>query len=218
MTTTDAESSSDTVHARIRDAIVSSQFRPNHRLVEEELAAWLHVSRTPVREALLRLRQDGLVERRRGWVVRDHAPQEILGIIEARAAAESSAAYLAAGRIDAATLDRLTALCDQMEAPVASHMELSPLNDEFHDTVTEASGNVLLMQFARRTRINYWNFTRPVVLGPDDDDLTAASHRALVRALRAGDADGAQRVVREHIDHTGTVIATALGLTWPPLA
>lgn len=214
--TADAESSSDTVHARIRDAIVSSEFRPNHRLVEEELAAWLNVSRTPVREALLRLKQDGLVERNRGWIVRDHAPEEILGIVEARAAVESSAAFLAADRIDAATLDRLTALCAQMETPGASRIELSAVNDDFHDTVTEAAGNQLLVQFARRTRINYWNFTRPVVLGPDDDELTAASHRDLVAALRDRDGARAQRIVREHIDHTGAVVATALGLAWPP--
>ena len=64
----------DGVYARLREAIVSAELRPNGRLVESELAVRLDVSRTPVREALLRLEQEGFVRRERGWVVRENEP------------------------------------------------------------------------------------------------------------------------------------------------
>ena len=115
----------DVVHERLREAILSAQFRPNHRLVEEELADWLKVSRTPVREALLRLRQEGLVEQRRGWIVRDHAPEEMLEIIEARAGIEAHAAYLAAGRLKQDDFARLDELIELMEEPGTSRIRLN---------------------------------------------------------------------------------------------
>ncbi len=52
-----------TVYTRLRESILSAELRPGRRLVEDELAEWLKVSRTPIREALLRLEQEGLVER-----------------------------------------------------------------------------------------------------------------------------------------------------------
>lgn len=202
----------DAVHERIRDAILSAELRPNHRLVEEELAAELDVSRTPVREALLRLRQEGLVVQHRGWVVRDHAPSEILEIIEARASVESAAAYLAAKRIDEATLAELEDLATEMEAPGLSRIKINELNNRFHELVTNASGNSQLIQFARRTRINYWNFNQPVTFTPDDDHIVNTQHRELLEALRTGDGDTALRITRAHIEMTATIIATALGL------
>ena len=75
----------DAVHEHLRKAILSAEYRPNYRLVEQDLSAQLNVSRTPVREALLRLKQEGLVVQRKGWIVRDHAPHEIIELLEARA-------------------------------------------------------------------------------------------------------------------------------------
>ncbi|MCX4097119.1 GntR family transcriptional regulator [Nocardia sp. alder85J] len=206
-----AENIADAVHEQLRDAILSAEFRPNHRLVEEELAERLQVSRTPVREALLRLRQEGLVEQRRGWIVRDHAPEELLEIIEARAGVEAHTAHLAAERIGAAELTRLEELIAEMESPPPTRAKLNELNGEFHRIITEASGNALLTQFHRRTKLNYWNLTQPVVFTPADDEVVNAQHRLLVSALRARDAETAGRVAREHVENTARIIRGALG-------
>ncbi|MET8990686.1 GntR family transcriptional regulator [Nonomuraea wenchangensis] len=202
----------DVVHERLRDAILSAEFRPNHRLVEEELADWLQVSRTPVREALLRLRQEGLVVQRKGWIVRDHAPEEMLEIIEARAGIEAHAAYLAAGRLDGERLGRIEELIERMEQPGISRVTLNQLNNEFHDLITEGAANSLITQFYRRTKVNYWNFHQPVVFTPADDEVVNAQHRELVAFIRAGDGDNAARVAREHVAATIRIIRASLGL------
>lgn len=210
--TRNTEFVADSVHERLRDAILSAELRPNFRLVEEDLAAWLQVSRTPVREALLRLRQEGLVIRSKGWLVRDHAPEEILQIIEARAAIEGSSAHLAAQRITAEELVELEELEERMEKPSASRTEINELNNQFHAIITDIAGNFLLSQFHRRTKINYWNFNTPVVFTPADDELVIKGHRELIAALRAKDSDLSERIAREHVGHTARILSTAFGI------
>ncbi|TQL47745.1 DNA-binding GntR family transcriptional regulator [Homoserinimonas aerilata] len=203
----------DSVHERIRDSILSGELRPNARLVEGDLAAWLGVSRTPVREALLRLTQEGLVARSRGWIVREHPPEEFLRILEARAATEGGAAALAARNITEAELAELRELLDGMEHPDASRTQVNELNKRFHQLVTEASRNYLLVQFAQRTRISYWNFTLSSLYTPEDTATVNAQHREIVERLAAGDAEGSERAVRAHIERTRAVLGAALGLS-----
>src|SRR5690606_26282547 len=82
-----------TPYDKIRDAIVSGELAGGTPLTESSLAAWCGVSRTPIREALLRLEQDGLIVRtERGPVVRSRSPEEILDIYEVRIALEATAA------------------------------------------------------------------------------------------------------------------------------
>ena len=86
-------------YLRIRDAIIEGQFPPNTALVEQNLAEWCGVSRTPIREALRRLEQDGLVERSsRGLVVTNRTPEQILDTYEVRIVLEEAVARFAAQR------------------------------------------------------------------------------------------------------------------------
>lgn len=201
----------DAVHEHLRNAILSAEYRPNHRLVEQELSAQLNVSRTPVREALLRLKQEGLVAQQKGWVVRDHAPDEIVELLEARVELESSAARLAAGRITPETLDQLMDLIERMEH-TESRVEVNQLNDEFHSLITQAARNHVLTDAARSTMINYWNFNAPIVFTEADIRRVNDEHRALHRALATGDAEGACVIARSHVQKTADIITRALRL------
>lgn len=207
---TPAEFMADAVHERLRHAILSAEFRPNHRLVEDEIAAWLQISRTPVREALLRLKYEGLVQQRKGWVVKDHAPHEILQMLEARACLEAEAAYLATKRIEKKDLLALEDLAGRMEEPGRSRLEINKLNDQFHEMITDIAGNAPMAQFAKRTQISYWNFNRPVVFTAQDDALVNEQHRTIIAALRSGDGEHAARVARNHVNATAAIIAAAL--------
>ena len=207
-----AEHAADQVHARLRDAILSGEMRPNHRLVEVELADELGVSRTPVREALLRLRHEGLVLQRKGWVVRDRDPHEVLEYLEARAALESVTASLAATRISEPQLRQLHELLDQMSEPDRSRREVNTLNSRFHALITEASGNAVLTAFTRNTDINYWTFTTPIIFREADDRRVEDDHGRLVQALERRDAAEAERIARAHVEATAEIIARSLGL------
>jgi len=84
------------VHDRLRTKIPTLEFSPGTRLVEDELTETFQAGRTPVREALLRLQGEGLVSRRRGWIVEATEPGAFRSIFEARIAIEGYAARLAA--------------------------------------------------------------------------------------------------------------------------
>lgn len=210
--TASAEHAADQVHAHLRDAILSGQMRPNHRLVEVDLAAELGVSRTPVREALLRLRHEGLVVRTKGWVVRDHDPAEVLEYLEARAALESMTAGLAAIRITEAQLDELRSVLAAMSEPDRSRRDINSLNSRFHALITEAAGNAVLTTFARATDINYWTFTTPIVFTEADDKRVEDEHTQLLDALVRRDREAAERVALVHVQRTAEIIARSLGL------
>jgi GntR family transcriptional regulator, rspAB operon transcriptional repressor len=202
----------DTVYARLRDAILSAELRPNRRLVEDELADWLNISRTPIRESLLRLEQEGLVERDRGWVVREHNLAEIQARLECRLAIEGYAARLAAERRSEADLQQLSALADAMEIPGLTRLEFNRLNDQFHKIITEAAHNATLVSLHSQTKMNYWDLNVPVVFGPEDDRKIHRHHRALIAALTAQDGDQAESILRGHIQLTIEVVVAALKL------
>jgi GntR family transcriptional regulator, rspAB operon transcriptional repressor len=201
----------DTVHDRLRTAILSAELRPNRRLVEEELASWLQVSRTPVREALLRLQQEGLVARDRGWVVRDHDPSDILQILESRIMVEGFTARLAAERMSPSSISVLRDLIREMETPDISRVDANLLNDQFHDAICGAANNPILVQMHRRTKLNYWNLNAPVLFSAEHDKKVSRQHRELVAAINARDADRAEHVAREHVQQTLDIVLGALG-------
>jgi DNA-binding GntR family transcriptional regulator len=202
----------DTVYARLRDAILSAELRPNTRLVEDELADWLNISRTPIRESLLRLEQEGLVERKRGWIVREHNLAEIQARLESRLAIEGYAARLAAGRRSEADLQELRTLAEAMENPGISRLEFNRLNDRFHKLITEAAHNSTLASLHSQTKMNYWDLSVPVVFGPENDRKIHAHHRTLIDALTAGDGEKAESIVRGHIQLTMEIVLDALDM------
>ncbi|BBH71366.1 GntR family transcriptional regulator [Actinoplanes sp. OR16] len=199
----------DKAYQQLRDAILDGDIAPNRRLVEEELAASLEVSRTPVREALLRLAQEGLVARVRGWVVRDHSPQEALQIVEARAAVESAAARLAAEHITAEDLKQLTRIADAIDRPGSTAKELNRLNRQFHGLVTAACGNPLLVQFAQRTNISHWSLSATWLMSAKDAAQVNAEHRQMIDALSRRDGVAVESLVRAHIGRTQLILKQA---------
>lgn len=206
------ENVADQVHARLRDAILSGEMRPNHRLIEVDLAEELGVSRTPVREALLRLRQDGLVAQKKGWLVRDHNPNEVLEYLEARATLESVTARLAAARIDEEKLRQLRSVKTEMEGEGLNRREINSLNNRFHILITEAGGNAVLTAFTKSTHINYWTFSTPIVFTSEDDQRVNDDHGRLLDALERRDGDQAAMIARAHVEDTARIIARSLGL------
>jgi DNA-binding GntR family transcriptional regulator len=193
---------------RLRALILTGEYGPEERLVEEQLAERLGVSRTPIRQALTMLEAEGLVELapNRGATVRSFSVADVWDIYDLRAVLEGHAARRAAGRIGGEELGRLRELAAEMEGlggRFEDHEEeiraLVALNQEFHGTIVEASRNGRLQRLINRTveiplmfKAFYW-YT------PHERVISNHYHRQILHALEEGDADRAEIVMREHV-------------------
>ena len=202
------------VYRRLRRAAIEGAFAPDARLVEAELGRSLGVSRTPVREALARLQAEGLVVALPGGglVARD-ARSELAEVYRLRSVLEGHAARLAAERasdeelaaIAGAQRDALAALD---AAPVPERVRL---NNEFHARITAAAHSPRLAALIDGYR-DYFLDERSLRLFRRDVALRHhEQHAAIVRALRAGDGDAAERLVREHFASAMDIVLGADG-------
>src|SRR5579875_2601421 len=153
---------SQSVYRRLRQDILSGVLRPNERLVETELGQLFEVSRTPVRDALLRLESDGLVDAgKRGWTVHEYDRDELIAIYETRAALEGAAARLAAMRATEEQLaDIEAALRSERDDLLAnSDSDLtSQENSQFHAMIYETCRNERLLSLIERNAQIYFNY------------------------------------------------------------
>ena len=187
----------------IRDAILRGGLRPNQRIVETQLAEWLKLSRTPVREALGKLASDGLViSERRGWTVRDYSPQEVSEIHEVRAALEGMAAYLACQRGSDEDIARIVAFHkrqdrERLTMPASDY--LVEYNETFHQSIVAAAGNPRLQELNRQNREFFFTYRIAKLFSEHDATASVAGHDAVIDALAVRDGERAELEMRNHI-------------------
>jgi DNA-binding GntR family transcriptional regulator len=189
------------VFEALRDMAISYQLKPGERLSEIELAERLGVSRTPVREALARLVNDGfLLPATRGFVRRPLDVQETLDLYEARVAVESaclSLAILRATDEDIAQARRY--LAGSQKAPLDTPVEqLVELDEGFHLRIADMARNQELRRMlgVLNERIR---FIRWIDMENVGRNATQKEHQQILKALAARDETAAQRVLKEHI-------------------
>ena len=199
------------VHQKLRTKILTLEFKPGARLVEDEISAMLEAGRTPVREALLRLQGEGLVSRDRGWVVEASDGTTFRTIFESRIAIEGFATRLAAERASTDALDELDQLVAEMNrGEELPRSEINRLNQSFHSTIVALSGNPFFVELHERTQFRYWNLRLPVIFLRDQLGRSAEQHHGILAALKDRDGALAERVAREHIETTMGIVAEAL--------
>ncbi len=187
----------DTVHDRVRDAIVDGTLAPGEVVRDTELATWLGVSRTPVREALLRLSETGLVRAApgRSTVVTEIDLAEVREAHAVVAAMHRLAVAESVARLTAGDLDAMRAANQRFADAIAAHDADAALaaDDAFHAVAVDASGNralaTVLDQFSpvvrRLERLRFASHA-----GAE----SVALHDQLVQACAAGDVDAAADV------------------------
>jgi DNA-binding GntR family transcriptional regulator len=191
------------VYMTLREAILHGALPSGQPLGEIQLSGMFGRSRTPIREAILKLESEGLAERssRRGLVVAQITREEVLEVYAVREMLDGFSARLAALGILPAELDRLTWLNDRLgEAAAAGDAKaMIELNIEFHEAICQASRNSLLQEFVRR--IHEWvrRFPDTTMSLKGRGSEAVAEHQALLEAIRARDPDKAERLARDHM-------------------
>lgn len=186
---------------RLLDLIFSNGIGVNEALTETKLAEKLHVSRTPVREALKLLEQDRIVERSgRGVRVKELGPEEILEIYEVRVALEAAAARGAALHRTDLDLARLEAIHDEMVKLADSDVEgLVSLNYRFHEAIWRASHNATLEGVVTRLISTLRRYPQTTLSFPGRWETVLGEHQELVEAIRTPDPERAAAIAAEHM-------------------
>lgn len=192
----------------IRSKILAGKFAPGQALSEVELARTLGTSRTPVREALMRLHEEALVEiiPRRGPLVRMLAPQEMQEILLVREALEGLAARMAAARIAIGSLKDLRAQWEELRATLSESSldELHTKTEEFHSTIIASAGNQTLVRLLETLRDRIRSSRRLYLKALGRQALVRSrtlcdEHLRIIDALEAADADASARLMKAHI-------------------
>jgi len=195
----------DHLYEVIRDHILSIDIYAmdeDLRLDERQLASQLGVSRTPIREVLARLAQDGLVEilPRKGVFIHRKSMSDILDMVITWAALESMAARLATkvASDDGFLLLRRFALNNTASSSEIQISEYSDANIKFHQTILELSGCALLKTTADQLFMQMAAIRRRAIHEDDRASRSVSDHMQIIDALEARDADLASNLVREH--------------------
>jgi len=194
---------SDKVTQILREAILDGALRPSAWLRESELARELGVSRTPVREALKRLSAEGLVTitARQGAMVSRMTVEDVLEVYVVRENLEGLAARLAARHRSQQQLDQLEVILSRMTRATSEGRptDLADLNISFHKVIRKAAANHYLDHFLTRVEFAVRRFGRTTFEMPGRTEEAMEEHRRIVEALRASDAQAAERLATAHM-------------------
>jgi DNA-binding GntR family transcriptional regulator len=215
----------DKLASQLHARVLSGELPSGTRLRQEALAEEFGVSRTPVREALRKLQAGGLVELHphRGAVVRGLSPREIRDAYEVRAALEALAAQLAAERATREQLKRLNLAQDEFRAALertvarrrgggevgAREIRLwGAANDDFHQTIHEASGNAVLADTLAQLHRNFPRDLSRLVVSESTAMLEAnvREHEAILDAISRHDTTSAYELMQRHVARAGSLV------------
>ena len=194
---------SDIIANQIEELIFDGTFSDGERLDEVQLSERFSVSRTPVREALLRLAQSGLVVHypRRGVFVRQPGPIELIEMFEVMAELEATCARFAASRISDEAIKDLNATNERCNAAVAANdtEEYYRENEMFHATLYRESGNSFLEQECLRLQRRLQPFRRTQLRLRGRLKQSMHEHEQIVSALEEGNGLAAAEAIRGHV-------------------
>jgi DNA-binding GntR family transcriptional regulator len=224
----------DQIYEILWEKILAGEIAPGQRLSDVDWARRLDVSRTPAREAMRKLEQEGMLLPlpRGGYELRAVDPRDLKGLYRCRAALEGLAAREAAGKLSAADclgFERVIAATERHVAKLAFDNALKG-NTEFHARIVDAAQNPHLSRLLRSLRrlilFNRISLINAARLDPHADrsyrghiERTQHDHRRILEALRCGDGDAASALMQSHLFATAEdmdAILRQLGTTSAP--
>ncbi|MBO4401995.1 MAG: GntR family transcriptional regulator [Selenomonadaceae bacterium] len=198
----------------LRDAIRRGILEPGERLMEVQLADELGISRTPVREAIRKLEQEGYVIMmpRRGTYVSDVSVSDVKEIFEIRSALESLATGLAARRIEQDELETLQSLLIEIEGYIAKNDidKIVETDIKFHELLYKVSRNDRLVAIISNLKEQLARFRTLSMSYPGRLQETLEEHSDMVEAIANGDVSAARDAAEHHMERAEKTLLKAM--------
>lgn len=206
----------------LRRLIMHGELTPGERLVEERLGQQLGLSRTPIREALHRLEQEGLLlnRPRGGYEVRPLMPEEVEEAVGVRSVLEGYAGELAARRAQSKQIKGLERNLEQFQEALAKQddVRLVELNTRYHELLYQAANSTLLHHMLSELQEEVERISRAIMISVQAGQWSVDDHRGVLEALKNHDAAKAGRLCRKHVQRGGKWLLDRLKVYQAPPA
>ena len=202
------------VYSELQDAILMGRFKKGEALTELALSEKLGVSRTPVRGALSRLSEEGLVELipNRGAVVIGITREDLVDIYRISMRQEGLASAMAAEKITNQEKKELIETAELSEFYIMKHdgEHIKELDTQFHQTIYKACGSRILEKVLTDLHRNIKAYRKVSLTSPGRAEKSAEEHREILNAIIRGDSGEADRLTSLHVEHALTNMLTAI--------
>lgn len=194
----------DLVYLELKHKILTGEIASQTRLMEIDLSEKMNVSRTPIREAIKRLADDGLVkvEPRRGAYVANISIKDMLDVFEVREDMEGFVAKLAAQRITDEDKEELKLIADEYEMAIKranDKEEIIELDEKFHNFIVKCCGNETLSELVKYVQELSLRFRYLYYNDFSHYKSTAEQHHRIMEAINSGRADDARHEADDHV-------------------
>ena len=204
----------DVVFNTLRKAILKGELKPGERLMEIALADRLGVSRTPVREAMRKLEQEGLVVMfpRRGAQVANITEKDLNDVLEVRIALENLSIEKACARMTEEQLAQRWDAAEELEKTMAEGnlVKLAEADVAFHEVIYQSSDNRRLNQVLNNLREQIYRYRVEYLKDEETRNLLVREHKELYEAIRARDVKKAQEISFHHIENQREAIVCSI--------
>lgn len=206
----------DVVCNALRQAILLGELKPGARLMEIHLADRLGVSRTPIREAIRKLAQEGLVTivPRKGAEVAQITEKSMNDVLEVRRALDALCAELACERITPQELENLRLACESFETAVrtADAKEIAHADVALHDIIVKATGNQRLIQLVHNLAEQMYRYRFEYIQDTSQHETLIEEHRIIYQSILGKDKQTAAQAAKTHIDNQEKAIIRRIRL------
>ncbi len=200
----------DVVFQTLRGAILKGDLKPGERLMELQLASKLGVSRTPIREAIRMLEQEGLAVTipRKGAEVAKMTEKDMEDVLEIRLSLEGLAVRLSCEKITAGTLQELKVAMDEFEEKTkgGQFVEIAKADVKFHDILYQASNNPKLQQLLSNLREQMYRYRVEYLKDDSIYPRLIEEHQKMYEALKAKDSALAVSYVERHLHNQAEAV------------